>query len=814
MKPSDLGLPRDKFKAWQANQREAILAVACSDKRFIILNAPTGCVAGDTIITVARGTRLMANRKRSIETEFRNQSNPARLALPTFTRSVVGGHLGRNPIKGVVFSGPKLTYKLELADGKILRATPDHEILTTNGWVEMGSLTGRDRVLCDSDIIQATGRSAKKHYRSVQGLKYHPFAISFITSTTNHAGDPVGERVRGKIEYHRAVAEAAINDLSVDAFIRICRYDRESAAVLTFINPDEFHVHHADGNHRNNDPDNLEVLTVADHIRLHNPGHKFRVYPAEAAVKKLTKYQVEDTYDLVCEDPHRNFVANGIVAHNCGKSAIYMGVAGLLGGRTLILTMTKPLQRQLMDDFESMGMKVLQGQNNYPCRYFEDRGNDKRKLTCDEGPCRAGIDCQLRARGCDYYDAVRVAAKADIVVENYVHWMTLNRFSEPDTLGKFDNLILDEAHEANNALADFVRVVLDRHEFRRLLNLDLPSGASMEEWVEWATEEALPRARAKLEGARAATALHLDGIGTVKEIAELEGHLADLSRARSWKQTDAADPAVWTPGTSSDWVVEEEDEKVTFQPVWASGYAEDYIFRFIPKVVLVSATVTPRDAFYMGVFRSQLDYLQYPSPFHRSKRPLIVIPTVGVKRGMTDGEIKIWINQIDRILELEAEERGLKGIIHAVSYERAKLIKERSRFSHLMVIHDRRNLRTTVEAFKASKGPAVLISPSVGTGYDFPGDQCRFIILAKIPFIDNRPKVIKARMKLDKEYLNHVAFVSLIQMVGRGVRSADDSCRSYLIDDNWRWFSMATNKMMPKWFKSAIRKVKRFSEVE
>jgi hypothetical protein len=29
---------------------------------------------------------------------------------------------------------------------------------------------------------------------------------------------------------------------------------------------------------------------------------------------------VADVYDVVCKDPHRNFVANGIVVHNCGKS--------------------------------------------------------------------------------------------------------------------------------------------------------------------------------------------------------------------------------------------------------------------------------------------------------------------------------------------------------------------------------------------------------------------------------------------------------------------------------------------------------------
>lgn len=30
-------------------------------------------------------------------------------------------------------------------------------------------------------------------------------------------------------------------------------------------------VHHIDGNHLNNDPDNLDVMTQADHIRIHRP---------------------------------------------------------------------------------------------------------------------------------------------------------------------------------------------------------------------------------------------------------------------------------------------------------------------------------------------------------------------------------------------------------------------------------------------------------------------------------------------------------------------------------------------------------------
>lgn len=495
-----------------------------------------------------------------------------------------------------------------------------------------------------------------------------------------------------------------------------------------------------------------------------------------------------------------------------GKTVVGMGISAMLG-RTLYLTMTKPLQSQLMGDFESMGMKELKGQNNYPCNLLLEQGRKRAEpVACDEGPCHIGVECEMRDGGCDYYDAVRRAARAHLVSENYVHWMTMNRFGEPGALGEFDCLICDEAHELNDALADFLQVTLDRHDTRRLIRAELPFGASMEEWVEWAQEEGLPRCRAITEATRGSAALFYSGITLVKALKDLESNITMLASAAKWKRLDAADPAVWTPGATSDWVIEEEEDKVSFRPIWASGYAENYVFAGIPKVILMSATVTPRDAYYLGTTRNQMTYLAYPSPFHQKRRPLYTIPVANVGHRMTSGETRTWLKAIDRIVEKETG-RGLKGIIHAVSYDRAKLIRDHSRFKDLMIIHERRTTRETVERFKAWTGPAVLISPSVGTGYDFPGDSCRFQILAKLPFIDTRPAITKARIKLDKRYQDHVALRTLIQMYGRGVRSTDDWCRNYLIDANWRWFYPRVRKMVPRWFRMAIRWADRLSEV-
>jgi len=41
--------------------------------------------------------------------------------------------------------------------------------------------------------------------------------------------------------------------------------------------------------------------------------------PTPVKIESITLGGIEDVYDVVCDDPHHNFVANGIVVHNCGK---------------------------------------------------------------------------------------------------------------------------------------------------------------------------------------------------------------------------------------------------------------------------------------------------------------------------------------------------------------------------------------------------------------------------------------------------------------------------------------------------------------
>lgn len=498
-----------------------------------------------------------------------------------------------------------------------------------------------------------------------------------------------------------------------------------------------------------------------------------------------------------------------------GKSIIYTSVSRILESRTLILTSSRGLQQQLSRDFAPIGLADIRGQNNYICVAMErggelaDLATQRRHYTCDEGPCHFGIHCSMKREeaGCAYYDAVRRAAESNLVVTNYSYWMTANRYSDPDALGKFDLLVLDEAHSVPDILADFCSVRVSRDDARFYLDSDLPSVEDgMEAWSDWAAA-ALPTARKRLEDAiKVAKTSYSRGSALIRKLTSLHDGVSQLAQACMWRRTNAPRVNVAIPGSHTDWVAERTSEGLLFSPVWAHAYAEEYLFRGIPRVILTSAVLQRATGKYLGIGGvSTADWFEYTSAFDPSRRTLTYIPTTTVDRHMTDGQVRIWLNRIDSIVDGRLDR---KGIIHTRSYDRARVIMERSRHRGVMISHTTRTTRDAVEKFKSAPAPAVLVSPSVEEGFDFPGDLCRYQILAKVPFVDARGAVIQARAKTDKTYLNYLTAMSIIQQVGRGTRAADDFCESYIIDDHMDWFWSAGCRMnlFPRWFKLAYRK--------
>lgn len=493
-----------------------------------------------------------------------------------------------------------------------------------------------------------------------------------------------------------------------------------------------------------------------------------------------------------------------------GKSVTYMSMAMLMGARTLILVGTKGLQSQLIHDFKEIGATDMRGQSNYRCVALDEHlvGYGRPGSGCNEGPCHVGVFCNLKDEGgCLYYAAQDEAKAAEIVVSNYAYWMTLGRHQDPYVIGEFDLIIMDEAHTAPEWLAGFCTVSLDRREIKDLLGLDLPPlNEGVEIWSAWA-RQAVAAARQEFEDTR-------EGMETSKQattkrllrLKEISRDLGELAKSRHWKASETPQKDARMPGLQTDWVGEQTKRGIKFSPVWAHAYAEPYLFRGASRIVLCSATLSESTGKYLGIHPDEYDIHTLGKGFEPSRRPFYYIPTVRVDRKMVEGETRMWVGKMDRIIGARGDR---KGIIHTRSYARAEEIMARSKHSDRMITHTWQNLRDVVKQFKASPEPLILLSPSLEEGFDFPGDECRFQIIAKVPFLDNRSPVTKARAQSDKGYLNHMTALAVTQMAGRGMRSATDWCETFIVDDHWGWFSKAAQSEFPQWFRNAWRRVRR-----
>lgn len=500
-----------------------------------------------------------------------------------------------------------------------------------------------------------------------------------------------------------------------------------------------------------------------------------------------------------------------------GKSLMYMAVAQLLEARTCVLTANKGLQQQLSSDFEPIGLVDIRGQANYPCQALQM--TKKGFHGCDKGPCHHGVMCELHPRfgdkpGCDWFDAIRRARRSRLVVTNYDFWMAANRYMEAGILGQFDLLILDEAHDAPDKLAEFCEVDIREAECDEFLSSGLPPiEDGVDAWADWAAYHAA-RLKVAIEESREWATGDPD---TAKRLRDFAGKVEFLASARTWQRGEPSEPTVEMPGRVVDWVAERNsgprggNPGAIFSPVWAHRYAEKFLFVGVPKVVLVSATILPITAGYLGIQGSAMEYYEHQSSFQPDRRPVYLMQAAQISSKSDESDYRALVTKIDQIIR---DRQDRKALIHTVSYALADRIVRMSQYKHIMDWcktdargWNREAARDVVDRFKRRVGGGVLVGPSFETGFDFPYQQCEYQIIAKLPFIDSRPAVITARKRSDKHYINYVTALRLVQMCGRGMRALDDRCETFILDANTRWFMPAAKDLLPKWFRAALRRV-------
>lgn len=451
-----------------------------------------------------------------------------------------------------------------------------------------------------------------------------------------------------------------------------------------------------------------------------------------------------------------------------GKSPYAIACSVLDGGRCVYTTATKALQDQLLRDFQSMGLFDIRGRQNYQCFHAHD---------CSQG----------RLLGCPEQDScpATIARKkwlaSQLSVTNYS--LILSSTIHGEGCGEISLLTLDEAHDAVQQLSDAIEIHLPHYTYEilyRHFSAFVERNWTLDNYRGWA-RELVPKVAKYKE-------LIKDGDPKLLALVTAFGQI--LSRIAE---------------VPVDWILDlsRKDETV-IAPLWPTDYADKYLWpESVKRVLLVSATIVPKTLQLLGIPAGDSIFLSQDHTFDPTRSPVYLFGPHKVNANNTDAENQLWVGRMDTIIRRRLDR---KGIIHTTSYDRQEMIVSNSEHSSNMIVPRKSSeLPQALLDFRAAGPGAVLVSPSVTTGYDFPGNDCEYQILCKMPFIDSRGPIMKARCESDPEYMPYLMAQTIVQTCGRGMRYDGDRCENFILDKNANWFFNKKERgghrdLFPPWF--------------
>ena len=478
-----------------------------------------------------------------------------------------------------------------------------------------------------------------------------------------------------------------------------------------------------------------------------------------------------------------------------GKSAIATTIANYIGD-SYILTMTKQLQNQYLDDFDYM-LSEIKGTSNYSCNI--------RPVSCDD--CLQLDDNKGRHYHCKYKKALEEAKEHPCVITNYDYLFYAGNYAE--AFGSRDLLILDESHNLEKKIMHLIGKTLNRQMIWKHYGLDifypvtkgstLKSIDNVDYWVSTLHElETRARSNAAIAPNRKNRELYTkDKLKFQYLIRQLEDDEAKFIIELPTKKDIIKDKLV--KGKF------ENGLKAEFKPLTISDYS-DQLLHFGNIRLFMTGTLGSKDKFckWIGIDPKETYYIYVKSPFPVEHRPIIK-SYVGSMSGR-NGKNPNWRNvkAIQKIQEIIKKHKHEKGVIHTSSNQQAWFIKKMLN-SNLVWVAQGNTREDTIRRFESSRQPVILVGAGLKDGVDFKGDKCRYQILFKIPYPSLAGKQVNIRMHYDQSWYAYQTIMPLMQAYGRGIRDMNDYCIMYVLDSDFDRLLNQHKYLFNEYFLEAIK---------
>jgi Rad3-related DNA helicase len=230
-------------------------------------------------------------------------------------------------------------------------------------------------------------------------------------------------------------------------------------------------------------------------------------------------------------------------------------------------------------------------------------------------------------------------------------------------------------------------------------------------------------------------------------------------------------------------VLDQREEESTFKCVEEALMINKYLHEQSGFKVFMSATIGDPRSFVkiMGIKNAQ--FIRLDNAFNYDKSPVVFINRHKLTYREKVKSLPHVVAILDQIID---KHKGQRGIIHTGSYEFTNYIKQNTK--HPFRIMDYENSKEKagmIDLFK-KKENAILMGPSLLEGLDLKDDTSRFQIFFKVPYPNLNEPLIKAKLNTSNEWYDWKTGISVMQGVGRSVRSEDDWAITYILDASFK----------------------------
>lgn len=523
---------------------------------------------------------------------------------------------------------------------------------------------------------------------------------------------------------------------------------------------------------------------------------------------KIERCGVDNYYGFEVDKDNLYLMDNFIVTHNSGKSMIATTLCKYYSQnnqRTSILCHQKVLQDQYLNEkWKDIDIKNVTSSNNYICTRFKSTG-----LTCSQvGKIdRKHEGCK---GGCQYVADRNAFVSADIGLTNMQYFLNLMQLYPVSGFHR-DFIVIDEAHSIEDQFLNFISVDVNEgilnNKFQLQVKDKFAQGKRCIDWVKNTLKGQLEEKQAELkkqcENAMSKTMTSTNETKYAKLSVDFDYVNIFIRKLDNLIANYNEDTWVFDVDKTN------KGQRIfSFRPIMIDKYTKSFLFSRADRFLLMSATILGAERFCENVgidMKDGVEFVSLPSLFPLETRPIYYHNSGQMSKDKLHTTLPNMISDVEKIMTNHKNE---KGIIFCHTYKIGDYLKENINGvnGRRLLLHTSKNRQAVLEEHMASDKPTVLLTPSLSEGIDLKQDMSRFQILCKIPFPYLGDERVMKKMKKLPWWYAYKTVKTVVQSLGRSVRSEDDYAISYILDGDWAYFYKKNEDMFPVWIKESLTK--------